>query len=708
MAEQPEHLIEEEEDDFGDSQTDRSWSPTLRMRQLCESRDTDSPSERFFTAGATRTYQIPTVATRCMSGLPPASTSPALVSAQRTVYSVDKGMVQVTVKPSGATPPSSPGYNAGMAHGAVLDIPQQARDLHSLSPPPGEEGDRLSSATPTPTASPRLVRQAEVDERSRSPLQPSLSVTSQESLPSVEEATHLTKEEPGARQAIQSWLTDSTADFLSKEVKDSDDSKTKQEQYIDESQIGPSRETSTAVTEPSSVLLSPSAGPGSVTSEVSEKPCDQSKRKTLTLAGSSQNIRGMIEKFNNISDSPESSSPVALRRESVTAKRRVVYPAVEALHLQKSKSDDVVTSSVSTTVTCEGADGNGGSGPSSLPVQQSSSHGSGAISKLAPPVIDLAKSSSLPEPGSGMDGFNMTAALPPRWSPLPPIASQVPRLTSSPASSRRRIGPALAPSTPTSLPAGLGSSGIATGVRTFSSCALDSSLDSSFDSAAFDPSLQRRDCRSPTPTTRAERLRRARDEFFGAKRSGSDDITAQSGAQSIPSGRSPLRPPRRHSSRLTHSKSTGTINEGSRISDVSCGSDFSDVSVDDARAEVTTSSSGEMRAAASVASSKQSTSSRVANFLRLRQAKKKKKSNAIGALIRQTMAMNASVQPDPEPEVVIGAAAEAPPTAAPARSCPSTPVAERAGRSTERVEPRSRPSWSPRKLFRSPTPEEKR
>ncbi|XP_037084291.1 uncharacterized protein LOC119104677 [Pollicipes pollicipes] len=178
MVEQPEHLIEEEEDDIADSQSERSdWSASaLRMRRQHASPSVSSAcEERPFTAGATRTFEIPTVDTRSLSGLPPASNAPVLVAAQRTVYSVDEGLVKVTVREQAETPPPSP----------VADVTGTAEESVSLRPAPSEESDRLSSTTPTPTASPLLLRQTEVT-GSRSPMRPSLSVTSQDSTPSAE------------------------------------------------------------------------------------------------------------------------------------------------------------------------------------------------------------------------------------------------------------------------------------------------------------------------------------------------------------------------------------------------------------------------------------------------------------------------------------------------------------------------------------------
>ncbi|XP_037084289.1 mucin-17-like [Pollicipes pollicipes] len=525
MVEQPEHLIEEEEDDIADSQSERSdWSASaLRMRRQHASPSVSSAcEERPFTAGATRTFEIPTVDTRSLSGLPPASNAPVLVAAQRTVYSVDEGLVKVTVREQAETPPPSP----------VADVTGTAEESVSLRPAPSEESDRLSSTTPTPTASPLLLRQTEVT-GSRSPMRPSLSVTSQDSTPSAEGS-----------------------------------------------------EADSATPCEGASLLSAAAFPAAFGADAG-RPSDQSKRSVLSQAGSSQSIRGMIDKFNNISDTPETSTPVTSRKELVTSRPRLEPPNL-ALQLQKSLSDGVVASA-----SC--ADDNGDEGGDvSAAVQARSASGS-AVPQLEPSVGDLAKSSSLPAAGRGADGLGL-AALPPRWSPLPPIASQVPRLTSSPVSARTRILPDQqsppSPMTPSSSgvtsPLSLTSSLVAT-----SSGALDSSLDSSFDSA-FEHS-RARESRGSVASARAERLRRARDEFFGATWSalpaGAEGGERVDGAFPFGAGaESPLRPPRRRenarSAGLAHSKSTGTINEVVRLSDVSCGSDFSDIRVEDARPEV--------------------------------------------------------------------------------------------------------------------------
>ncbi|XP_043210325.1 uncharacterized protein LOC122375160 isoform X2 [Amphibalanus amphitrite] len=923
MAEHPEHFIEEEEDD-GNATDSRSehgaeWDSTDSQGPRVSQALSSASEDRLFTAGATRTFEIPTVDTRYLSSLPPATSAPVIVSAQRTVYSVDHGKLQVHVRdqvdtPSTSTPrgvnvtsresanePSrSPTQREGVnlssreSENAPPQLTVQREGAHvtsregmSLSLHPVDEvADRLSSTTPTPTASPLPLR-LEVTSNERPPLQASLSVTSQESTPSVEgseedvakggaevplvlepvaaavaaratgdagdggerkagaagdeAATHNDSEAktgpskilsdrdeasthnvttiqkvdngsgyvesqiPGrVNMASQGGTIRPEPDQVEQEAKTTEEAecdkvkvhvqsshdvdvaqseanrmlKTEPEIYRSESvkgpntpqDISPSESVATQLKSEDPLKKDDSKALHPVIKSTTElhvpdveaktttateehhhhytpQPSEQSKRSVLTLAGSSQNIRGMIEKFNNISDSPETSTPVLPRRD---IHRPHADTSNVALQLQKSLSDGLVMLS-----SRDDNDEDEAHHDSNLIAQARSASGGAVLQPEPPSGSPGGLSPSLAVRGAEPRGL---AGRPPRWSPLPPISSQVPHLTSSPVSLRTRVssgGHPVTPSTPSSAPI---SPGATSPFPPFSHCVtssvtslsvttptgVDSSLDSSFDSA-FEAARFGSEGRSPTPTARAERLRRARDQFFGATWSSrpsasGGEADADSAGGPFPFGaESPQRPPRRRTGSraagLAHSKSTGTINEASvRHSDISCGSDFSDVSVEEARLDAPPSARVEAPSgsAASIPpispapvappSTSKSAGSRVAHFLRLRHAKKRKGS-AIGALIRQSMAVNAGqVMPGAEEggaaaavvpaavgsqaetgavgheAEVAGAAAAAPP--APVRSCPSTPVTERASRS----EARQRPGWRARKLFRSPTP----
>ena len=883
MAEQPEEFIEEEEDDDmeADSRSERSaeWRDAA-LQPLPGS--APASDDRLFTAGARRTYEIPTVNTRFLSGLPPAASSPVLVSAQRTVYSVDHGLVQVQLREQVGTPPSpvqrdvtlasrelpTPSPQPALPRG---DISMTSRDSMNLSPQPAEEttSDRLSSATPTPTASPLPRRPAETPaDRPSVTSQPSVTsegftpggdVSEGESAPLLprpvsgaaggdsgdgevmsgecsgdddaaavggdvadydddvvqedddaavprSDATVLdrvgkvgesivSEKEPvisrseGLEHTPEGDIADPNVNTMKLKPDDGDvgndvGKELKSQWETEEStamSIEPVEEQSasvkdsdkskegipasgdyvpgprTDVTTPRTDVVTPAGDTTSATTDVkpavgvsgapsySRQSSDQSKRSVLTLAGSSQNIRGMIDKFNHISDSPETSTPLLQRRE---LQRPRVDPPNLTLQLQKSLSDGLV-------MLASRDDGDDDDDDDDINLIAQTRSASGAAVLQPEPSSGTSRGLSPSVTARGGADAHALAARPPRWSPLPPIASQVPHLTNSPASVRTRVGSgaqATTPSTPASASSSSGvtspfTPGVTSSVTSLgltTPTGFDSSLDSSIDSA-FEAARVSGEGRSPTPTARAERLRRARDQFFGATWStrpsparGEEetDTTTRSGRPFPFGAESPQRPPRRRfgsrAAGLAHSKSTGTINESSlRHSNISCGSDFSDVSAEEPRGDPAAAARAEATpppapaaAAAAAAQGKTSAGSRMAHFLRLRHAKKRKGS-AIGALIRQSMALNAgqsaaaaaaggsSDTPSAAGAAAgagaalgagAGPAADSVPPPAPVRSCPSTPMTERAAR----PERRQKPGWRAKNLFRSPTPPENR